>query len=729
MKNELLQQKTAKPANLSEDTLIDLSQPNGVGKTEAESSHENVAKIEEYLRRIEDQKSLLLEKQKELNAKDSEIVQLTQISARQENDISALRNEVSRMKEDLSDQSQIRDEISTLNKSLCQMRDALNEKDQQLKSHLETISKLRSELSAVNTKLTDATKYQKMYEDAVTSSKADKIVAEEMMKNAKNELNASQVEIKNAKIAIEKYESELKANGQISEEKQKLEQQLQDYKNNLTELTESLEQAKKVEHEMHVQTANFLEEINKLKSKEDEYLDDIRKLKDELASFQKLDEEVKHLNATLEESQQQSKKLKADNEAVKLENASFKERIDDLHGCITQLEQSFLAKKKSLEAEQKLLETDRRKYTSCMEDIRKSTEENANLKLENARIVSNNEEISEKIGKLFGENKSLQDEINVLKENKVSVSSKIEKLKHFCNIDDFSDEPTILAAVPEKFTEYTRKIDELQTENEILKSEVAETKVQVEKELENLRHKYEMVSSEKRKLEERLSEEESKFEELRSQYTQLQNELETNIKQKEENERKILDLEEKLALSAQTSKLSNDEVQNVAETCSKLAVCDLEMAPENIHSLSKPCVDAILLIRSQLLDLKVKYTEIKSDLLNFCNLSTDHFADDELSLAHLMNVVENYETHNQTIFEEVLLLRKEKSELLDKIENLEKEIEDFKLEATENLHNRESFYKEKYSQEMLEIITGYEKRLAEKDNEYELLQNKMNCKF
>ncbi|KAM7249152.1 hypothetical protein ACFE04_021577 [Oxalis oulophora] len=857
------------------------------GITKAEDSPKNVAKIEEFVRQIEGQKSLLLEKQRELVSKDNEIVQLKEIRTRHENDISNLRREVSAMQDDLSDQSQIRDEISTLNKSLCQMRDALNEKDQQLKSQLETISKLRSDLTAVNTKLTDASKYQKLYEEALTSSKADKIIAEEMMKNAKNELNASQVELKNAKTTIEKYESELKANEQIVNEKQKLEQQLVEYKNNLTEVTESLEQAKKVEHELNVQTANFLEEINKLKSKEDEYLGDIRKLKEDISAFQKLDEEVKQLNVVLEESKQQSQKLLAENEAVTLENASFKERIDELHSCITQLEQSFLAKKKSLEAEQKLVEADRQKYTSWVQDQSKIAEENTNLKSENAGIVKNNEEMSEKIGKLFVENKSLQNEVELLRENKSSVSSLIEKLKEFCKIDDFSDEETILAAVPEKLAENLKKIEKLQAENDVLKAEVAETKalvgeletwrqkfeiLETEKgkleeklteerskveelenwrqkfeklllekekleenlteerskveelenwrqnyekllseketleekltkegskieELDNLRQKFEKLLSEKEKLEEKLTEEKSKVEELenwrqnyekllsekekldeklteeRSKVEELENwhqKYEKLLSEKEKLEQKLAEerskieelenwrqkfekllsqkesLEEKLskeqnkfeelhklAVSAETSKLSN-EVENVnqhlpAETCSKQAVADLEMTAGKFHSLPTSMVDAILLIRSQLLDLKAKNAEVKTDLLEFCKLS-DHLADDDLSLAHLMNVVENCATENESIHKEVLLLRKEKANLFRKIENLEKEIEDFKVEATENLHNRELFYKEKYSQEMMEIVTGYEKRLAEKDNEYESLQNKMNLR-
>lgn len=742
------------------------------------------------------------------------------LQEKSQNDIIVkLKQELSHLKWELSEKETtnetLKNQIRALKETIESTNLSLNNKDEQLKIFNDTIIQLETELSSANDKIKENLKDKKLWEEMETHLKADKIILEETMKTVKNELNITQEKLKNAKINLEKYEEDMKMSSEVSnKEKQVLENLLTENEKQLQYMSNQLEIKNKTEQEMLVQTATFLEEINSLKTKEDNYLSEIRKLKTNLTQLQNVNDEVRNLNVKLKECEEKYWNTCERNKIFKLENDSLKSEIETVRKQITDFD-SLAKNHKSLQKKYDNLKYDEEKWMKDIEESKKIINQNECLNKENETLRNNIETLNEKIvtiEKLCQEKElPLLKEIETLNQEKKQLQTLTEQLKQSAVIVS-SFHP---AEAKENLKTLSDHTNFTQTENEFLKTEQqkwqqhAEDIIKYGEENEQLRNECNMYQYEQKELESKLREQGNKHRILLHEYNVLLNNIHQNEDLKYETEDKIKSITKELddlkiineqlrnenesyaitcedmklfvyetkSILEQTYQYRNNiqEIENVnkkiikenkelLDELSNLRCKNLILIEENEifnkevmnmksnvqtsnninekihninHNLLKKC-------KEQILNLKSDYSELKGDLFNHLNILKQYCYDNKTEInKRLQNIIEKYlklyaelensfkDIENQCTLlkNENNLLKNEKQDLLTKIEYFSNKIGKHD-ENIQNIENKEFLHmKNVYAEEIKEIIAGYEIRLAEKDNEYEKLHNKIIRKY
>lgn len=315
--------------------------------------------------------------------------------------------------------------VEKLNAEKKKLEDKIKELKKSLKDENKNNKELTKELENLNKQLEQA---KKDYDD----TKA-------LLKKAKEEKEALNVKIAD----LEKENKNLAEQNQLAEEKiEKLEAYKQKFEDIKVEKEKLEAEKKKIQEDL----TKTIEERNS----------EISKLKDKIS---KLDEKLTDYKEKIAKLKEENKNLKSSNEALEKEKKELKGKIDKLNSKVDEIIKEKEALEKDLraqladaksEAEQtkiKLKEKEKaidalnNELTELKADFEKMTQENADLKEQNAQKDNQIRLIEEKLKtaqllamqerlareKLEEENKRKQDELQKLKDKRQQQIKSLEK--------------------------------------------------------------------------------------------------------------------------------------------------------------------------------------------------------------------------------------------------------------------------------------------------------------
>ncbi len=692
--------------------------------------------------------------------KDSEIDRLVREQECKDNKIVSLQLDVSNLKSELSGKvSEARSfaqQIFDLKAAAEETNAFLSQKDDSLKEKTQKIDRLEGELRSLNCKLSESLKDKKMSEDREMNLKADKIVLEETTKNLRNELYVVQ-----EKLKILANESTNRENEEV--EKRTLEDRLSDSETKLRESKEEIEKLRETrkelerslsaERELVAQNTKLMDEINNLQSRQEEYLNDIRSLKANMALLQNVNNELQNVDARFRETMRECEKCNEQNEILKTQNDFLNAEMEKLRKNLNEFEK-LGAEYETVKIENDALKEDGLKLAGIAEELKECCERNERLRGENATLQ---EKLRILEVRIVETRKSQETERNYAKENEI-LKAELEKLKSLReDVELLRDENNSLKAESQKFVEEIRLFAR---NNEILRAE------------------NESVQSERQKLKQELFDSKNEFENLSKKYRDIENAIEMNEKLKTEakqtSETFATELEEfkvvvqQLRTENERHKQSRDyvksfldEMKSAAERGSESyfedslnqenfeddddivsSIVDLKnkfkMLTRKNEILNKRVADESKNL-TKLLDFKNQVSSLKSEYVKFKNhLKHDFDSFRRLYCNSRTQICDEMRTVTHNFVKEYADLEANYTDLKNQFEYLDNDYEllknekdEFLTEVQKSTCNEEEIklLKEKYVREVKEIVAGYEARLAEKDNEYEELRNKLYSEY
>lgn len=409
------------PIKAMNDMIDEIKAQKAEAEQKQKDNNKNLSALEEEKAKLEAEKGELYEQLRKINSgqtlpsRNKNVDELREELKNSNNAIQTLQNDVNARQA----------AVEKLNAEKKKLEDKIKDLKKSLKDENKNNKELTKELENLNKQLEQA---KKDYDD----TKA-------LLKKAKEEKEALNVKIAD----LEKENKNLTEQNQLAEEKlEKLEAYKQKFEDIKVEKEKLEAEKKKIQEDL----TKTIEERNS----------EISKLKDKIS---KLDEKLTDYKEKIAKLKEENKNLKSSNEALEKEKKELKGKIDKLNSKVDEIIKEKEALEKDLraqladaksEAEQtkiKLKEKEKaidalnNELTELKADFEKMTQENADLKEQNAQKDNQIRLIEERLKaaqllamqerlareKLEEENKRKQDELQKLKDKRQQQIKSLEK--------------------------------------------------------------------------------------------------------------------------------------------------------------------------------------------------------------------------------------------------------------------------------------------------------------
>ncbi|XP_046822126.1 myosin-2 heavy chain-like [Vespa crabro] len=569
--------------------------------------------------------------------RNDEIIKILELKAKSEKDcIAKLADMQEKMNAKLSEETNLKKDISDLENELVRLRGMTQDVEEQraLNEEYNLISELNN---------------MKLEGDNLKKLLAD----EEKLKNdLSNKLDAIEIEmgnLRNENLNLANQSEELQRE---KERKEKVEEEIKRFESELDSARAQKEKAEKENATLTEELAKLGEKNDKLIAENESLKRKIEELDGALEALNKCKEENNSLRGRINElesinnaSKEESERAKADAERIKNESIAMKDALD-----------------KMIEELDKLKDENER--------LKMQNDENSRLKPELENLRSANETIRKESETLKAKLNETLDELNAEKLARSNIEKELMALKN--ELKNLLD-----------------KIDKLKEENEALKEEKEELKktlLKFDDDMSKLKNANWDLNKENETLKARIADFEAKIIKLEEEIDHWKTEnckINLNVEKLKGNlEKAMKDLVEcqvaKKLLEQRVFELEeeNSKVQKYnADILSNLD--HLKKSHELDESSKEECLKDLNNTREENNSLKDELTALKAELLKL----RDENKDLKISLADTMKRLTSAEAEIEQQKAEISTLRTENTSMKGEVERLKAEKEKFSGEA------------------------------------------------